>query len=148
SKNPAGLMVEMLSERANLGYTTGGHTGEDVFLYAYGPSKPTGLVDNTALAASMSAHLGFELERVTDELFVNAEESFKQKGFKTHIDDSDAENLVFVAEKGKIRIELPENKNVAHVTQNKKSYEKILDGVTVFNGEAFFVSKKALNMSK
>lgn len=148
SKNVAGLMVELLSERANLGYTTGGHTGEDVFLYAYGPSKPMGLVDNTALAGHMAEHLGFNLDEVTEKLFVNAEEAFGQKGFKTRIDDTDAENLVFIAEKGKIKIELPENKNVAYVTQNKKSYEKVLDGVTVFNGENFFVSKKALNMSK
>ncbi len=148
TKNVASLMSKMLSERANLGFTSGGHTGEDVFLYAYGPSKPTGMVDNTDLAQNMADHLGFDLSKITDELFVNAEEAFGQKGFKTHVDDTDKENLVFVAEKGKIRIELPENKNIANVTQNKKSYVKTLDGVTVFNGEAFFVSKKALNMSK
>ncbi|AQQ52279.1 alkaline phosphatase [Planococcus lenghuensis] len=142
------LMADMLSERANLGFTTGGHTGEDVFLYAYGPSKPMGLVDNTDLAGEMAEHLGFDLVKVTDELFVNAKEAFEQKGFTTRIDDTDAENVVFVAEKDNIKIELPENKDLAYVTHNKKSYEKTLDGVTVFNGSEFFVSQIALNMSK
>ncbi|WP_088008341.1 alkaline phosphatase [Indiicoccus explosivorum] len=141
-------MTDMLAERANLGFTTGGHTGEDVFLYAYGPSKPTGLVDNTALASAMAGHLGVNLADVTDELFVEATEAFEQKGFAVRIDRTDAENVVFIAEKGKIRIELPENKDVAYVTQNNKKYEKELDGVTVFNGEEFFVSENALNMSK
>ncbi|MFP3473208.1 alkaline phosphatase, partial [Micrococcus sp. SIMBA_144] len=29
-------MVRLMAKRANLGFTTHGHTGEDVFLYAYG----------------------------------------------------------------------------------------------------------------
>ena len=148
SESLGNLMSDMLSERANLGFTTGGHTGEDVFLYAYGPSKPTGLVDNTDLAKNMAEHLGFDLTKLTDKLFVNATEAFEQKGFTTRIDVTDAENPVFIAEKGEIKIELPENKDVAYVTQNKQSYEKTLDGVTVYNGENFFVSENALNMSK
>ena len=138
----------MLSERANIGFSTGGHTGEDVFLYAYGPEKPYGLVDNTDLAKTMASFLGVDLNKTTDKLFVNARESFENKGFKTRIDVTDEHNPVFIAEKQKIRIELPVNKNIAHVTQNKKSFTKTLDGVTVYNGEDFYVSKSALNMSK
>ena len=141
-------MSHMLSERANIGFSTGGHTGEDVFLYAYGPSKPYGLVDNTDLAKSMASFLGFDLNETTEQLFVNARESFENKGYETRIDVTDEFNPVFIAEKQKIKIELPINKNVAHVTQNKKSFTKTLDGVTVYNGKDFYVSKSALNMSK
>lgn len=141
-------MTKMLANRANIGFTTGGHTGEDVFLYAYGPSKPTGLVDNTDIATSMASFMGINLEKTTDKLFVNAKKSFEQKGYKTRLDITDENNPVFIAEKQKIKIELPVNKNIAHVTQNKKTFVKTLDGVSVYNGKDFYVSKNALNLSK
>jgi alkaline phosphatase len=40
----------ILSKRSSIGWTTTGHNGEDIFLYAYGPGKPTGLIDNTEIA--------------------------------------------------------------------------------------------------
>lgn len=148
SKTLQADMTKMLADRANIGYSTGGHTGEDVFLYAYGPSRPTGLVDNTDLAKAMAKFLGFDLNKTTEKLFVNARESFEKKGYQTRIDVTDENNLVFIAEKQNIRIELPVNKNIAQVTQNKKSFTKTLDGVTVYNGEDFYVSESALNLSK
>ncbi|TWT00552.1 alkaline phosphatase [Planomicrobium sp. CPCC 101079] len=148
SKNVQSDMVKMLAQRANIGYTTGGHTGEDVFLYAYGPSKPFGLVDNTDIAKTMAEFMDFDLEKTSDKLFVNAKDAFEKKGYKTRIDVTDKNNPVFVAEKNKTTIELPVNKDVAHVTQNNKTFTKTLDGVTVYNGEDFFVSKEAFNLSK
>lgn len=148
TKSLAADMANMLAQRANIGYSTGGHTGEDVFLYAYGPSKPYGLVDNTELATTMAKFMDFDLEKTTDRLFVNAREAFENKGYKTRIDVTDANNPVFVAEKNKIKVELPVNKNIAYITKNKKSSTKTLDGVTVYNGKDFYVSKDALNQSK
>lgn len=148
SKTLQADMTKMLANRANIGFSTGGHTGEDVFLYAYGPSKPFGLVDNTDLAKTMAKFLGVDLDKTTDKLFVNARESFENKGYTTRIDVTDENNPVFIAEKQKIKIELPVNKNIAYVTQNNKSYVKTLDGVTVYNSKDFYVSKTALNLSK
>ncbi|MFC4321291.1 alkaline phosphatase [Litchfieldia salsa] len=141
-------MAKMLANRANIGYSTGGHTGEDVFLYAYGPSKPYGLVDNTDIAKTMASFMGVDLDSTTDKLFVNAKESFEKKGYTTRIDVTDAKNPVFVAEKKNLKIELPINKNIAEVTQNKKTFTKQLDGVTVYNGKDFYVAQNALNLSK
>ncbi|BAQ12047.1 alkaline phosphatase [Bacillus sp. OxB-1] len=141
-------MSKMLSNRANIGFSTGGHTGEDVFLYAYGPSKPYGLVDNTDLAKTMASFLGFDLNKTTDKLFVNAREAFENKNFQTRIDVTDENNPVFIAEKNNIKIELPVNKNIAHVTKQNQSYTKTLDGVTVYNEKDFFVSESALDLSK
>ncbi|WP_409276239.1 alkaline phosphatase [Neobacillus sp. SCS-31] len=147
SKTLQADMVKMLANRANIGFTTGGHTGEDVFLYAYGPSKPYGLIDNTDIAKTMAKFMGFDLKKTTDKLFVNARESFENKGYTTRIDVTDKNNPVFIAEKQNIKIEIPVNKNVAHVTQNKKTSTKTLDGVTVYNGKDFYVSENALNLS-
>lgn len=141
-------MTKMLANRANIGFTTGGHTGEDVFLYAYGPSKPYGLVDNTDIAKTMAKFMGFELGKTTDKLFVNARESFEKKGYKTRIDVTNKNNPVFIAEKDNNKIELPVNKNIVRVTHNNKSYNKSLNGITVYNGEEFYVSDVVLNLSK
>lgn len=141
-------MSKMLSERANIGFSTGGHTGEDVFLYAYGPSKPYGLIDNTDIAKSMASFLGFDLNEITDKLFVNAKVSFEEKGYETRIDVTDENNPVFIAEKQNIKIELPVNKNIAHITQKDHSYTKTLEGVTVYNEKDFYVSESALNLGE
>lgn len=148
SKTLQADMTKMLANRANIGYSTGGHTGEDVFLYAYGPSKPYGLIDNTDIAKTMAKFMGFDLKATTNKLFVNARESYEKQGYKTRIDVTNVNNPVFIAEKEKTKIELPVNKNFAKVTQNNKSITKALDGVTVYNGKDFYVSKNALNLSK
>ncbi len=36
-KNRSGIKKDFFDERSNTGWTTGGHTGEDVNVYAYGP---------------------------------------------------------------------------------------------------------------
>ena len=148
SKSLQADLSKMLSERANIGFSTGGHTGEDVFLYAYGPSKPYGLVDNTDIAKTMAAHLGFDLNEVTEKLFVNAREAFEKKGYQTRIDVTDEYNPVFVAEKQNIKIELPINKNIAHITQNNNTLTKTLDGVTVYNEKDFYVPESAVNLGE
>lgn len=148
SKSLQSDMTKMLATRANIGFTTGGHTGEDVFLYAYGPSRPYGLIDNTDIADAMATFMRVDLKKTTDRLFVNAREEFEKKGYTTRIDRTDEKNPVFIAEKQNIRIELPVNKNIANVVQNKKTFTKTLDGVTIYNSKDFYVSETALNLSK
>jgi alkaline phosphatase len=43
------------------GWTTHGHTGEDVPLWSYGPNRPVGLFDNTELAGIVASGFDFEL---------------------------------------------------------------------------------------
>ncbi|PDY10876.1 alkaline phosphatase, partial [Bacillus cereus] len=60
------ILTTLLANRANIGFTTGGHTGEDVFLYSYGPQKPEGLIQNIDIAKTMAKAMGFNLEEVTN----------------------------------------------------------------------------------
>lgn len=69
----------MLANRANIGFTTGGHTGEDVFLYSFGPSKLTGLVENTDLAHAMAQFMDFDLAKLTDNLYKPATKELTAK---------------------------------------------------------------------
>lgn len=63
----------MISSRAAIGWTTNGHTGEDVVLYVYDPTgnRPTGVVDNTDIGKYTAQSLGVDLEKLNKELFIN-----------------------------------------------------------------------------
>jgi len=66
----------MISVRARLGWTTGGHTGADVFLFSYGPNRPTGLWENNDLGRAIAADMGFDFASLNKRLFVEAGEGF------------------------------------------------------------------------
>lgn len=150
AENLSGEMVKMLANRANIGYTTGGHTGDDVFLYSYGPSKVTGLVENTDLAHMMAKAMGFDLKQLTNDLYIPATKAFQEKGFSTRIDVSDKENPKFVAQKADVTLTIPVNKNIVIYEQasTKKQTIQTFDTITVYNGTDFYVSKEVLNTAK
>ena len=153
SEKLSSTMVKLLAERANIGYTTGGHTGDDMFLYAYGPNKPAGLVENTDLANLMAETMGFQLNQLTSSLYINAKPALEKKGFKVTIDESDSNNPVLVAQKGNATYEMAENKNIIlskTTSNNKKSEVKqhTVPYVTVYNDHSFYISEEALKFIK
>lgn len=153
SEKLAATMVKLLAERANIGYTTGGHTGDDVFLYAYGPNKPTGLVENTDLANIMAETMGFKLDQLTSSLYIDAKPALEKKGFKVTIDQSDSNNPVLVAQKGNTTYEMPENKNtILSKTTGKdgktEAKQHTVPYVTVYNDSSFYISEEALKYMK
>ena len=64
AKDPANIINEIVSEHALVGWTSTGHTGTDVPLYAYGPfsKKFSGLKDNTDLPKLMAEAMKIKLE--------------------------------------------------------------------------------------
>ncbi|ATP41279.1 alkaline phosphatase [Solibacillus sp. R5-41] len=153
AKDLGSEMAKMLANRANIGFTTGGHTGEDVFLYSYGPSKVTGLVENTDLALTMAKFMNFDLGELTDELYVPASEALTKKGFTTKIDVSDKENPIFIAQKDNHTYSIPVNKNIVNYEKTLENGDSVTDTFTfntinVYNGTDFYVSQEALNSIK
>ena len=141
-------MVKLISKRANIGFTT----GDDVFLYTYDPQLITGLVDNTDLAKEMASFMGFDLNELTNELYINAEEALQAKGFTTTIDLTDKNNPVLVATKGKTTYQLPENKDymIKTTANGKKGSKKNIkiNTIHVYNDSDFFISSEALKKIK
>ncbi|WP_064091904.1 alkaline phosphatase [Rossellomorea aquimaris] len=129
-------MVKLLAKKAHLGFTTHGHTGEDVFLYAYGPGKPTGLIENTSIPHIIADHLGFSLTKGRfASWYVDGMEYFKQRGYSASIRKQNPSNPEFVVEHGDLVLRFPENKNFYI-----KNDEKVtLKSVNVYNGETFFI---------
>lgn len=92
-------VAPIMSVRANIGWTTHGHTGEDVILYTYGLDMPAGTMENTDIAHACAQWMGFRLEDVDAKLFRPAEDVAAQLGGRVSIDRSEPENPVLVIRK-------------------------------------------------
>ncbi|ATH92303.1 alkaline phosphatase [Bacillus glycinifermentans] len=141
-KAAASVFVKLLANRANLGFTTGGHTGEDVFLYSYGPQKPQGLLENTDIAKTMAKAMGFNLDRLTNDIFSEARQAFKKAGARVTVDKKDPANPVVIAERKNVKAEMPVNKNIIRI--KGKEYE--LNSVIVESDGSFYVPKEAVRL--
>ncbi|KAI8319233.1 alkaline phosphatase-like protein [Martensiomyces pterosporus] len=88
SSNCVKRVSKIVSKRALLGWTTGGHTGVDVNLYAYGrgSSQLYGNHENTDIGDFMAKYLGVDLDHVTR---IISNETTHQAGFAfTHPENS------------------------------------------------------------
>ncbi|NPV70160.1 MAG: alkaline phosphatase [Firmicutes bacterium] len=132
----------IISGRCNVGWTTTGHSGEDVFLYSYGPSKITGLVENAEIAAKVAEAMGFSLNDLNSKMFVKARPAFEALGAKVDWNNIDAANPVLVVEKGNVKAELPVSKNVITINGGIR----YMKGLTVFSRGTTFVPREALDL--
>lgn len=109
--NPHNALGEILCRKHTcLGWTTHGHTGGDVPLFAFGPHRPVGLVDGPDIGHICARALGLSLERLNSRLFVDAAGALA--GGEVAVDRSDPENpVVKISYQGK-KAELPVNKNI------------------------------------
>jgi len=132
-------LAKQMAERAYLGFTTLGHSGEDVFLYAYGPGKPTGLINNTDFPSYISKFLGIaSLNHLNQTLFMDANEYYRKKGYKVKIDLADRHNPFFIAEKKGQKMVYPANKSYMLINGKRTN----LAGVNIYVNRQFWISNK------
>lgn len=105
-----------------IGWTTWGHTGEDIPIWIYGPSDLIGRrVQNTEIATSIANNFGYDLKDVNNKLFVDVSMVFPSYT----LDSTDSKNPVL-----KIgNYSLPVNKNIMINDTTKK--EQKFNGVVV-----------------
>ncbi|MCX8129034.1 MAG: alkaline phosphatase [Clostridia bacterium] len=147
ARDPNVPLVAAMRARCHIGWTTIGHTGEDVPMYVYAPKtveRLTGVVENTDIAKYVAKVMGVDLDKTTERLFVSAKPAYESKGATAELDVTDEQNPVFVVTKGSYVLKLSVNKNIAEL--NGKIIE--LPGVTVYNGTDVYVSKDAINLIK
>ncbi len=145
-RNFAAVVGPMISSRSAIGWVYGAHTGEDIFLYAYGPGKPSGLIENTAIAKICAQGLGFKLEEIDKELFVPAKEAFAAIGASAEIDLSDENAPMLVVSKGLFRVVLPIDTNLIKIGKNVHQ----LPGLTVMipQTKRVYIPRAAVEMAK
>ncbi|MHC1693981.1 MAG: alkaline phosphatase [Eubacteriales bacterium] len=136
----------MISKRANIGWTTGGHTGEDVVLYTYlpGDERLTGTIENTSLATITASIWGVSMSDTTKNLYKNAVESFKEVGATAIVDSINPENPVLVVTKGTDTLIIPESKN----TVNKNGSNLEVSSVAINISGTFYVSQEVVDLIK
>ena len=102
---------EVVSRKAtNIGWTTHGHTGGDVPLFAYGPGRPVGLVDGARIGTLTAQALGLDLPALNARLFVDARQAFA--GASIDVQEASPKNLAVKIVMGNRTAELPVNKNL------------------------------------
>ena len=97
SENLFKAIADILSDHAAFGYSSGSHTGEDVFLAAYHPKGqiPTGIVTNVQVNEYICKALGLKksLLDLSDEYFVDYTKVFAGMDCRI-IDDKNCPKLV------------------------------------------------------
>lgn len=163
-KKPFGLnyvLGPMMANRAYIGFTTNGHTGEEVVLYIYSPTNDrlTGVVENTEIARYIERLLGLSLDKTT-LLFFNKVETKKQEEATDKFNSMYKKKVVsvvsgetgpknpalIITQSDNSVIIFPENKNYAQDKDGK--ILKTFKSVTVYNGIDWFISTDAINFIK
>jgi len=142
---PHNAFGEVICARyTNLGWTSHGHVGGDVPLFAYGPGKPAGLLDGPDIGRVIADALGLNLDKLNQRLFAEAEASLE--GAAVAIDRGDPENPVIKIEYRGAVAQLPVNKNLLQI--GDQAIE--LEGVVVYapNTQKAYVPLQAVNILK
>ena len=97
-------------EATCLGWTTHGHTGGDVPLFAYGPKRPRGLIAAPDIARITARALGLHLLALNQRLFVDARQALPEA--QIDVEEASPENRVVKIVAGERKAELPVNKSL------------------------------------
>ncbi len=144
SVNMASSIINIMNAHTYFGFTTGGHTGEEVFLAAYHPEGdlPIGMNLNTEINQYLFAAMGLKtsLAEMTEEIFAKHTDVFK--GLDYSIDKS-TDFPVLTVKKGQNVLTIPAFKSVAYL--NGK--EITLKSVTVYidKNDTFYIPRNLIN---
>jgi len=130
-------LVKTMNKKAVIGYTSLGHTGEDVPLYVCAPSSvelPKGVIDNTEVAEYIADAMGVDLAKTTSKLFIDITDVSTL--------DSATNEFTIKSSSGKA-ITVKANQSTAYI--DGKAYS--LDGqVTVYINNHFYAPKTLVNL--
>lgn len=137
-KNPFALVkltAKIISKRTFVGFTTYGHTGEDVFFACYDPRNiaPTGLILNSQVNEFMQQAWNANLDSLTNVYFVPHTQVFD--GYNVTIDSTETNNKKLIVKNKKKSILIPENKNIVFFNGKEIEYPTLM----VYNGIQFYV---------
>lgn len=111
AENAHWALGEVVSRRATyIGWSTHGHTGGDVPLFAYGPGRPVGLLTGPQIGWLTARALGLDLRALNQRLFVDARQALPEAEIAVH--ETSPQNSVVKIVTGAHTAELPVNKNL------------------------------------
>lgn len=129
SYNMVSALAKIMNDRTYFGFTTGGHTGEEVFLAAFHPQGdvPMGMYTNYEINDYLYKALGLKtsLPELTQKIFAKHTDVFAGLDCKI---ETEEEMPVLVVKKGRNVLKVPAFKSVA--TYNNKTFD--LGSITVY----------------
>jgi alkaline phosphatase len=132
------------------GWTTHGHDGSDVPLWAYSPTgnTPSGHHDNTDLAFIAADALGLNLTTAQQQLYVKVSDVYSASQWKINLDD--ARNPVLQITVNGVTAQLPASKDLMTVSHGSSAQTYMLNGLVVYSSQIkeFFIPKDALDLIK
>ena len=136
------VIARIMKEHTNMGFVSGGHTSEDVFLAVYNPNgqRPEGYMPAYELASYMAelAGLPMTLDQLTSEIFVRHD--ILLKGHDYEIEGEGIERTLVVD--GVLRLPA----NVSYAEKNGEMLPLGSISVYVKQNGMFYVSKKVLEL--
>ncbi len=109
--HPEYALGRILSQRHTcIGWTTHGHVGGDVPLFAFGPGSPASLVDAPQIGQLCARALGIDLAQVTTRLFVDTGEAFPAEAVALLTDAPNGPSLRITTDTGAAVIPLHTNR--------------------------------------
>jgi alkaline phosphatase len=145
SGNFKSIVGSMMSKRAMIDWTTGGHTGEEVALAVYHPEglRPTGVIENIDIARYVAGLMQINLEAITREYFIEAEAAFEARGAQVELDTvTDPDNPVLKVKKGNRNLIIPANKDFVEMNGTRIQTKLI----NVYNRKNFYISRQVINL--
>ena len=137
-----GKINEVMKIRAKLGYTTGGHTGGDVYLGVYAPAgveKLRGTVENTKLPQYIASNLGLNLDSASEILYQDIKGKVEAEGATFTVNTDDSENPYFLIEKEDKTLKVIANSNIVEIyVGGQKIEDKELLSVSILTGEVAY----------
>jgi len=119
-----------MSRRTYIGWTTDGHTGNDVPLWYAGVSKPLPVMNNTDIAELMFRSFGIDRTKLEQNRFVESSKLFpsaKQKIDTARVAYQGLGTLTVISQNDTVQFEL--NSTIAR----KNGTEIRLDGLAVYS---------------
>lgn len=121
----------ILSKRSHIGWTTHGHTGEDLFFYYHGIERPFAMLENSDIARVLAREMGFDLDEVDGKLFVDAGEAFSRIGASVTLDaDTQGARLILIEKDGNKAQIITGTNTMKMVRKQEKVHE--LSGIAIF----------------
>ena len=142
SNNLAHNILNILNSRTCFGFTTGGHTGEEVLLASYHPAGDVlkGHVKNTGVNQYLQKVTGLEasLEALSDQIFAKHADVFS--GMSYSIDKSDPDFPVLRVKKGRKNLEVTAFSSVAKLNGNPFDIGSVV--VYIDKNDTFYLPEK------
>lgn len=141
SINLAHNIVNILNSHMCFGFTTGGHTGEEVIMAAYHPQGdvPKGHLTNQQVNKYLQEVTGIEisLQELSDKIFVKHSSLFE--GLKYSVDNNDPKFPILKVIKGKNTLEIKAFSSVGKL--NGKSFDIGSVVVYIDKNDTFYLPK-------